>query len=300
MGRGPGTACWLASGNNPKVSRELARRTVVIKLDANAERPEQRSGFKIKNLLRWGAEHRARPALRCPGALPGLGRRGKPKGQAVLGSFESWAERSVELSTSPAARIPSECELTNTRDITSWGGRPSWRTGGDSIRLAGLDRRPPRDHRARRRRRLPSAVPWARKSGGPRSVSGRGVAAGRGPCLRIMAGRDRSRPLDLRVPALPASVRSASRAHQRTRENARAKPNHTPSRAAPRRAHTESLATTRAQAQPGSDSTRESARAKPNHTPSRAAPPGAHARAGRRRRERNPGAACEEQSTLPF
>ena len=32
----PALACWLASGNNPKVSRELARRTVVIKLDANA------------------------------------------------------------------------------------------------------------------------------------------------------------------------------------------------------------------------------------------------------------------------
>ena len=88
----PALACWLASGNNPKVSRELARRTVVIKLDANAERPEQRSGFKIKNLLRWGIEHRVdllHAALVLCRAWVAAGR---PKGKAVLGSFESWAE----------------------------------------------------------------------------------------------------------------------------------------------------------------------------------------------------------------
>jgi hypothetical protein len=88
----PALCCWLASGNNPKVSRELARRTVVIKLDAKAERPELRGGFKIKSLLRWGAEHRAdllHAALVLCQAWVAAGR---PKGKAVLGSFESWAE----------------------------------------------------------------------------------------------------------------------------------------------------------------------------------------------------------------
>ena len=88
----PALACWLASGNNPKVSRELARRTVVIKLDANAERPEQRSGFKIKNLLRWGMEHRVDLLYAALVLCRAWVAAGKPKGQAVLGSFESWAE----------------------------------------------------------------------------------------------------------------------------------------------------------------------------------------------------------------
>ena len=85
----PALACWLASGNNPKVSRELARRTVVIKLDANAERPEQRSGFKIKNLLRWGIEHRVDLLYAALVLCRAWVAAGQPKGKAVLGSFES-------------------------------------------------------------------------------------------------------------------------------------------------------------------------------------------------------------------
>ena len=88
----PALACWLASGNNPKVSRELARRTVVIKLDANAERPEQRSGFKIKNLLHWGIEHRVDLLYAALVLCRAWVAAGRPKGKAVLGSFESWAE----------------------------------------------------------------------------------------------------------------------------------------------------------------------------------------------------------------
>ena len=38
----------------------------MIKLDANAERPEQRSGFKIKNLLRWGIEPPPPSSPRAP------------------------------------------------------------------------------------------------------------------------------------------------------------------------------------------------------------------------------------------
>ena len=83
---------WLASGNNPSLSRELARRTVVIKLDANVERPWQRTGFRIPSLVRWGLDHR--PDLLHAGLV--LCRAwvaaGRPKGSATLGSFESWAD----------------------------------------------------------------------------------------------------------------------------------------------------------------------------------------------------------------
>ena len=53
----------------------------MIKLDANAERPEQRSGFKIKNLLRPGIEHRVDLLHAAPRAVPRLGRRGPSQGE---------------------------------------------------------------------------------------------------------------------------------------------------------------------------------------------------------------------------
>jgi putative DNA primase/helicase len=88
----PALACWLATGNNPKVSRELARRTVVIRLDANQERPELRTDFKIKSLLRWGIEHRADLLYAALVLCRAWVAAGQPKGRSVLGSFESWAE----------------------------------------------------------------------------------------------------------------------------------------------------------------------------------------------------------------
>ncbi|MGZ3387461.1 MAG: hypothetical protein ACXVB5_21520 [Isosphaeraceae bacterium] len=88
----PALACWLATGNNPKVSRELARRTVVIRLDANQERPELRTDFKIKSLLRWGTEHRADLLYASLTLCQAWVAAKMPKGRSVLGSFESWAE----------------------------------------------------------------------------------------------------------------------------------------------------------------------------------------------------------------
>ena len=37
---------WLATGNNPFVSREIARRTVSIRLDAGVDHPDLRTGFR--------------------------------------------------------------------------------------------------------------------------------------------------------------------------------------------------------------------------------------------------------------
>jgi len=88
----PALCCWLASGNNPMFSRELARRTVVVKLVADTEHPEQRTEFKIKNLIKWGMDHRADLLYASLVLCRAWVAAGKPKGQKTLGSFESWAE----------------------------------------------------------------------------------------------------------------------------------------------------------------------------------------------------------------
>jgi hypothetical protein len=54
----PNTAVWLASGNNLRLSRELMRRAVWCRLDANVDCPWRRTGFRHPHLLRWAQDHR--------------------------------------------------------------------------------------------------------------------------------------------------------------------------------------------------------------------------------------------------
>lgn len=54
----PVSCTWLANGNNPTFSLEMARRTVSIRIDAECERPWERIDFRHPNLRRWAREHR--------------------------------------------------------------------------------------------------------------------------------------------------------------------------------------------------------------------------------------------------
>ena len=47
----PVRCSWIISGNNVELSSELARRSVLIRLDANVERPTERKDFRHPNLL---------------------------------------------------------------------------------------------------------------------------------------------------------------------------------------------------------------------------------------------------------
>jgi hypothetical protein len=84
---------WLATGNNPSLSNEIARRSIRIRLDAKVDRPWQRAGFTHPDLRGWVRENRERLVW----AALTLGRAwiatGKPRGKAKpLGMFESWTE----------------------------------------------------------------------------------------------------------------------------------------------------------------------------------------------------------------
>ncbi len=87
----PNHAIWMATANNPVLSREISRRTVRIRLDADMERPWLRETFHHPDLLGWIAHHRGEVIAALLTLVRGWIQCGRPKGSASLGSFDSWA-----------------------------------------------------------------------------------------------------------------------------------------------------------------------------------------------------------------
>ena len=87
----PNRAIWMATGNNPSLSRELARRTVRVRLNADSERPWLREGFRHPKLAAWTAGHRGELVVAALTLLRAWAQAGAPRGAVGLGSFEEWA-----------------------------------------------------------------------------------------------------------------------------------------------------------------------------------------------------------------
>ncbi len=87
----PNRAVWLATANNPVLSREMSRRAVRIRLDADSERPWLRDGFRHADLPSWVRAHRGAIVA----ALIDLARAwllaGRPPSGPRLGSYASWS-----------------------------------------------------------------------------------------------------------------------------------------------------------------------------------------------------------------
>jgi DNA primase catalytic core len=84
-------AMWLLTANNPRLSRDIARRSVRIRLDPKQDRAWLRTGFKHDRVAAWAREHRSalvRAALLLVQAWIAAG---QPLSQDSLGSFEHWA-----------------------------------------------------------------------------------------------------------------------------------------------------------------------------------------------------------------
>jgi hypothetical protein len=82
---------WLASGNNIHSSKEIARRTIRINLDANMERPFQRTGFKHPALMDWIEQNRISLVHACLTLIQYWMVGGARKGNYTKGSYEDWA-----------------------------------------------------------------------------------------------------------------------------------------------------------------------------------------------------------------
>jgi hypothetical protein len=89
----PVRCLWLATGNNPTVSPEIARRCVSIRLDARVARPFERalSAFLHPHLTAWVQTHRAELLTALLTLVQAWHVAGRPVGLASLGSFERWA-----------------------------------------------------------------------------------------------------------------------------------------------------------------------------------------------------------------
>jgi len=91
IARVPNRVLWLASGNNPQLSDELARRTVRIHMDAGTEHPDLRTDFAIPDLREWAQSLRGILVWCALTLIRAWVRTGRPPGRKTLGGFESWA-----------------------------------------------------------------------------------------------------------------------------------------------------------------------------------------------------------------
>ena len=88
----PVRCAWVATGNNPALSGEIARRTVRIRLDAKMDRPWQRKDFRHPDLRRWAKQHRAELARAALIMVTAWLAADRPTDTASLGGFESWSD----------------------------------------------------------------------------------------------------------------------------------------------------------------------------------------------------------------
>lgn len=88
----PIRSLWVATGNNPTFSNEMARRLVRIRLDAGVASPGLRTGFRHPDLMVWVRANRARLVAACLTLGRAWIAAGRPSGKRTIGSYESWAQ----------------------------------------------------------------------------------------------------------------------------------------------------------------------------------------------------------------
>ena len=82
----------ILSGNNVELSSELARRSVLIRLDANVERPTDRKDFRHPNLLGYVRTNRGQLVWAGLTLIQAWIAAGKPAGIEILASYEPWSQ----------------------------------------------------------------------------------------------------------------------------------------------------------------------------------------------------------------
>lgn len=88
----PVRCTWLASGNNPSLSREIARRTVRIRITPLEPIPWERTGFHVDLEHGWALSHRGDLLRSLLVFVQAWLAAGKPRGQVTMGSFQEWAD----------------------------------------------------------------------------------------------------------------------------------------------------------------------------------------------------------------
>ncbi len=88
----PNRALWVCTANNPDFSLDVARRTVVVRIDSGQEQPWRRT-FRHPNLKAWARAHRGALVSAALTLVQGWLAAGRPTvPHPPIGSFEGWAE----------------------------------------------------------------------------------------------------------------------------------------------------------------------------------------------------------------
>ena len=84
---------WLATGNSVKLSTEMKRRSVWIRLDSPLEQPDLRNPdeFLHHPLHVWALKHRGELIGAALTLVQNWIAKGRPAGSQILGRFDSWA-----------------------------------------------------------------------------------------------------------------------------------------------------------------------------------------------------------------
>ena len=84
-------AVWAGTGNNPQLSKDLARRCAWVQLVPDTENPDERTSFKHKNIRGWIRQNRKEIMQAFLVLIQAWIVNGQQPGSKTLGSFEDWA-----------------------------------------------------------------------------------------------------------------------------------------------------------------------------------------------------------------
>lgn len=89
----PNTATWMLTMNGATFNTDMARRFVIVRLDARMSDPSRRRGFKHADIEGWALAHRAELIRACLVLARTWYVAGQPADpNLVMGSFETWAK----------------------------------------------------------------------------------------------------------------------------------------------------------------------------------------------------------------
>jgi hypothetical protein len=88
----PVRCAWIATGNNPAISSEIARRTIRIRMDARQDRPWLRTDFRHPDLRAWARSNREKLVWAALTLIRAWLEACRPQGSQTLGMFEDWAK----------------------------------------------------------------------------------------------------------------------------------------------------------------------------------------------------------------
>lgn len=87
----PNRATWIVTGNNPRLSLEVARRCIRVRITPMAEKPWERTGFHHPDIIQWASENRGLFIRHIYSLVRWWFQHGCPRPACKpLGSFESW------------------------------------------------------------------------------------------------------------------------------------------------------------------------------------------------------------------